>query len=194
MSHDNERYQYQQTPNVIDLGLRLEDVQRLGLQSEEQEFLQYKDPTQKFREDEGYDLTKEEMNFLRGTKAGYKYWLGHRVELNAMSNRQFIDLLEKKLREHGVEKVVPDAAVLAKAWQHALYLAEVRKKIAEVKMAPCIALPKKLGIDVRRILKRSPELSWDGALAQIAKKHISKKRSQQSAAAATVVTLPPNEK
>ena len=46
--HDNERYQFRNTPKVIDLGLRLADVKRLALQSEEQVHRQQKDPTEKF--------------------------------------------------------------------------------------------------------------------------------------------------
>ena len=47
-----------------------------------------------------------------------------------MTSRQFIDWLEDKLRKAGVKKVVPDAAVLGKAWRRALWLEQVRKQIA----------------------------------------------------------------
>jgi hypothetical protein len=173
--HDNERYQFRNTPKVIDLGLRLADVQRLALQSEEQVHRQQKDPTEKFfewGELGGDEVTEEEAEFLRGE---YSYqnrgWTGQRVELNAMTSRQFIDWLEEKLRKAGVTKVVPDAAVLSQAWHHALWLAQVRERIASVSTEPCLALPKNLETDLRRRLKRFPELSWDEALAQIAAKH-----------------------
>ena len=32
-----------------------------------------------------------------------------RVELNAMTSRQLVDFVERKLNEHGVAKVIPDA-------------------------------------------------------------------------------------
>ena len=37
-----------------------------------------------------------------------------------------------------------------------------------------MALPRNLEADLRRRLKRSPELSWDAALSQIAAKYLSK--------------------
>ena len=173
--HDNERYQFRNTPKVIDLGLRLADVQRLALQSEEQVHRQQKDPTEKFFEwgewgdDEG---AEEEAQFLRGDYSHRnRAWTGQRVELNAMTSRQFIDWLEEKLRKAGVTKVVPDAAVLSQAWHHGQWLSQVRKRIASVSTEPCLALPKNLETDLRRRLKRFPELSWDEALAQIAAIH-----------------------
>lgn len=176
--HDNERYQFRNTPKVIDLGLRLADVQRLALQSEEQLHRQQKDPTEKFFEwgEWGDDeVTEEEAEFLRGE---YSYqnrrWTGQRVELNAMTSRQFIDWLEEKLRKAGVKKVVPDAAVLGEAWRRALWAARVRERIAEVSTEQYLALPKNLEADLRRRLKRAPELSWDEAIVQIAEKYLSK--------------------
>ena len=51
---------------MIDLGLRLADVERLGLQSEEQVHRQQKDPTEKFLEWGTDEVTEEEAEFLRG--------------------------------------------------------------------------------------------------------------------------------
>jgi hypothetical protein len=175
--HDNERYQFRNTPKVIDLGLRLADVERLGLQSEEQIHKQEKDPTEKFLEWGTDEVTEEEAAFLRGRHQSWKTWIGRRVELNAMTSRQFIDWLEDKLQKARVKKVVPDAAVLGKAWHRAVWLEQVRKQIALVSTEPCMALPKNLEADLRRRLKRSPELSWDEAIVQIAEKYLSKNKS-----------------
>ena len=177
LSHDNERYQFRNTPKVIDLGLRLADVERLGLQSEEQIHKQEKDPTEKFLEWGTDEVTEEEAAFLRGRHQSWKTWIGRRVELNAMTSRQFIDWLEDKLQKARVKKVVPDAAVLGKAWHRAVWLEQVRKQIALVSTEPCMALPKNLEADLRRRLKRSPELSWDEAIVQIAEKYLSKNKS-----------------
>jgi hypothetical protein len=180
LSHDNERYRFRNTPKVIDLGLRLADVERLALQSEEQVLRQWKDPTEKFLNWDDDEVTQEEAAFLRGKDSYRGYWTGQRVELNAMTSRQFIDWLEEKLRKAGVKKVVPGAAVLEEAWQRALWLAEVRTQIAEVSTEPCIPLPKNLEADLRRRLKRFPELSWDAVIAQIAEKQWSKNKSQRT--------------
>jgi len=120
LCHDNETYQFENKPRVIDLGLRLADVQRLGLQSEEQIHKQKKDPTEKFFEWGTDPVTEEEAEFLRGHQQRDSQWSGQRVELNAMTSAQFIDWLEEKLLEAGVNKVVPEAAVLQKAWRRAL--------------------------------------------------------------------------
>jgi hypothetical protein len=175
LSHDNERYQFRSTPRVIDLGLRLADVERLALQSEEQVHRQQKDPTEKFFDWGDDEVTEEEAEFLRGRKSWNGHWTGQRVELNALTSRQFIDWSEEKLRKAGVKKVVPDAAVLGEAYRRALWLAQVPAQIAEVSTEPCIRLPKNLEADLRRRLKRFPELSWDEALAQIAEKHLKQK-------------------
>jgi hypothetical protein len=180
LSHDNERYRFRNTPKVIDLGLRLADVERLALQSEEQVLRQWKDPTEKFLNWDDDEVTQEEAAFLRGKDSYRGCWTGQRVELNAMTSRQFIDWLEEKLRKAGVKKVVPGAAVLEEAWQRALWLAEVRTQIAEVSTEPCIPLPKNLEADLRRRLKRFPELSWDAVIAQIAEKQWSKNKSQRT--------------
>jgi DNA topoisomerase VI subunit A len=169
LSHDNDRYQFQHAPNVIDLGLRLADVKRLGLQSEEQEHYQRKDPTDKFLDWYDDEVTEEEADFLRGTYFGYKRWVGKRVELNAMTSRQFINWLEKKLKQVGVKKVVPNKKTLAVAWQRAVAIAKAREIIEEVKEEQP-PVPKGLEKKVRDMLKRKPALSWDRALARIADK------------------------
>jgi hypothetical protein len=133
--HDNERYTFQHKPRVIDLGLRLADVKKLELESEEQIHHQRKDPTEKFLEWDDDPVTKEETDFLRGTFSHDKGgWVGRRAELNAIpTSQKFIDWLEKKLKQVGVKKVVPDKKTLAVAWNRALKIAKARKIIAQQK-------------------------------------------------------------
>ena len=66
---------------------------------------------------------------------------------------------------------MPDAAVLGEAWHRAVWLAQVREQIAKISTEPILAMPENLEADLRRRLKRAPEMSWDTALAQIAAKH-----------------------
>jgi hypothetical protein len=180
LSHSNERYQFKNEPKVIDLGLRLADVQRLGLQSEEQVHAQKKDPTKKFFEWGTGAVTEEEADFLRGSQLFNGHWSGQRVELNAMTSAQFVAWLEEKLARAGVTKVVPDKAVLRKAWKRALWMAQAREAVAQVSTEPRIAAPKNLEADLRRLLKRAPHLSWDAVIAQIAEKQWSKNKSQRT--------------
>lgn len=170
--HDNDKYTFKNDPNVIDLGLRLADVKKLGLQSEPQLHKQSKDPTEKFRDWDDDPVSDEEAEFLKGE---YSYqeggWVGQRVELNAMTSQQFIDWLEEKLDAVGVEKVVPDKVTLTAAWKRATAIAKAREAIREIEKGKPTPPPKDLERKVRALLKREPELSWDSALTQIAEEH-----------------------
>jgi Topoisomerase 6 subunit A/Spo11, Toprim domain len=116
LCNDTERFQFKTKPKVIDLGLRLADVERLGLDSEQCEFKDQKDPRINLRE---RGATEEEIDFLvRGRKGGK--WFGERVEINQMTSRQLVDWLESKLIDLGASKVIPDDDVLTQAWREAL--------------------------------------------------------------------------
>jgi Topoisomerase 6 subunit A/Spo11, Toprim domain len=168
--HDNDRYEFQHQPRVIDLGLRPADVKKLDLQSEEQVHRQLKDPTEKFWDWDDDPVSDEEADFLRGEYSYQKGgWVGQRVELNAMTSAQFIGWLEDKFRKAGVQKVVPNRETLALAWNRAKSIAKARE-IIEQEEADHVAAPKDLEQKVRAMLKRHHELSWDQALARIAER------------------------
>ena len=78
--------------NVIDLGLRLKDVQECDLESEP---THHKIGTLKMYQN---GATSEEIKFLKT----------QRVELNAFASEDFIEWIEKKLTEHGVILHVPE--------------------------------------------------------------------------------------
>jgi hypothetical protein len=164
LSHDSRRYRFKTAPNVIDLGLRLKDVDDMGLETEPVTYSQSKDPGDKLREYD--DVTEDEIDFLIELQSG-DHWTGKRVELNAMTARQFINWLEAKLVEHGVTKVVPSADVLASAWHRARKLEAVNKAIAQV-LPDTGAVPSDLEHRVRELLVEQPELAWDEAVMQLA--------------------------
>ena len=119
LGHDTRRYEFNTAPKVIDLGLRRVDVQKMNLDKEYVQLEQDKDPRIKLRE---YGALPDELEFLVGGKHGHgkgAYWDGFRVELNAMTSRQFITWLEAKLTEHGVEKIVPGTDLLGPIWHSA---------------------------------------------------------------------------
>ena len=130
LCHDNKRYQFQSEPNVIDIGLRLTDVQSMNLQSEPVTYEQNKDPRDKFRIMTKTTIppTMSSIFWLR-EGVSHKLWSGKRVELNAMTSDQFIAWLERKLVEAGVEKVVPDQETLAAAWKRACLIAQVKESV-----------------------------------------------------------------
>ena len=95
-----------------------------------------------------------------------------RVELNAMTSRQLVDLVEQKLTDHGCAKVLPENGTLV---QHARRLLEAKltKRLVDhnraqiTKEAARIALPTDLDEQVIALLDERHELSWDAALAEI---------------------------
>jgi hypothetical protein len=181
LGHDTRRFKFSVEPKIIDLGLRLEDVEAMGLQSEPVVIKQSKDPKQKFLE-EDYDLSQDEFKFLvqnfhnpyYTTKGSY--WDGRRVELNAMTSRQVIDWLEDKLQEHGVSKVVPDEKTLAAAWHRAMRVEVVNRKVAEaieeLNAQEQGQPPKDLAKLLSEQLKPGMPQSWDEVLAKMVAKKL----------------------
>jgi hypothetical protein len=168
LTTDSRRYVFENAIHVVDLGLRLADVEALGLQSEPVEI-------------EGYQKKRETLRRHGATGAEIDFLLGdgeegpRRVELNAMTSRQFVDFIERGLIEHGVKKVIPQPDILE---QHARRLIaqrlakEALDKICDplVAEAAAYALPGDLDDQVRQLLADQPELSWDMALAMILKR------------------------
>jgi hypothetical protein len=167
LGHDTRRYKFQVEPTVIDLGLRLVDVEEMHLQTEPVEFDQIKHPGQKLL-DYG-SVTRDEIDFLIEEQVGYKKWRGKRVELNALTSDQFVRWLEGKLDEHGVTKVIPDKRTLEDAWRRARVLAKVKAAIVKIRTEPNTQpMPADLGRRLRKLLHDEPALSWDQALSRIA--------------------------
>ena len=86
---------------VIDLGLRLEDVD--GLETEDVYFA----PQSRAK-------VAANLRENGATEAEIAFSLKQRVELNAFASDELVAWIERKLLEHGVAKVVPDADALAK--------------------------------------------------------------------------------
>src|SRR5262249_11137125 len=152
---------------VIDLGLRLPDVQAMNLASEPVDYRGEKDPRVNLRE---CGASEDECSFLvrRRTHGG---WAGERVELNAMTSPQFIALLEEKLRAAGVAKLVPDQQTLDRAFRRNYREARVRQILNRVRKNVARtepAAPADLAEGVRRLLEQEPTLSWDAAVSRLA--------------------------
>ena len=102
------------------------------------EYKQQKDPREYLAE---CGATEEEQNFLVEGKQRNK-WFGRRVEINAMTSGQLIEWLKKKLKEHGVKKVIPEKETLLSAYRRAIYLQKLQAAIEESKekMSPTMHL------------------------------------------------------
>jgi hypothetical protein len=154
---------------VIDIGLRLEDVQKWNLPAED--VINDSDPTDNLVKN---GATAEEVAFIRGApiagsgrKQKYK---GRRVELNAFTSDQFVQWLEGKLAEHGVEKVIPEESTLERAYRRAAGIkrcqATLDTAFSKIEAyAAGIAVPKDLAERVRLQLAQAPEQSWDDVIA-----------------------------
>lgn len=111
--NDRVTYRFRNRIEVTDLGLRLEDARKYGLQDEPCVF------KGGFARDS--ICTDEEKAFLRS---------GRRVELNTFTAPQFIEWIESALTAHGLgNRLVPDDAVLSEAWRRALLVARLNHAI-----------------------------------------------------------------
>jgi len=166
LQSDTRRYKFEKSPKIIDLGLRLTDVQHLGLVSEREVYKTKIDPKINLRQS---GATPDECNFLVRTRASTSFWVGERVELNAMASDTFIQWLEGKLLELGVGKVVPDEQTLAIAYRRAYRLAVVQRAIDETMSSlddVDIDIPGGLEDLVKRAIAGT-NMCWDKAIADL---------------------------
>jgi hypothetical protein len=157
---DSRRYRFANPPNVVDIGLRLDDVEAMGLTAEPYSPAHW--GTRK-RTLERHGATEEEIEFLED----------RRVELNMMPSDVFIRFLEDKLVEHGAAKIVPDADVLEAHARQVIERALINKALAEVRerayaAAASIQLPDNLPDLVADALADDPARPWDLVVADLA--------------------------
>ena len=160
LGSDGRRYTFRNDLPIVDIGLRLADVEAMDLQSEPVETSgSWRSRSETLRE---YGATREEINFLSS----------RRVELNAMPADVFVDFLERTLVEHGVRKVVPDRTTLERHARGVIEHRLVEEALLESRArlhaeAASAAIPDDLDDRVRTILRHKPELPWDLAVAAI---------------------------
>jgi len=172
LQRSTRRYEFSagHAERVIDLGLRLDDVQRLNLPAEE--VLHGKsDPTANLVEN---GATPEEIEFLcRGWESSNGGYWGERVELNAFTSDALVGWIEGKLDALGIKKIVPDDATLEQAFRRAAeahYINEHSREIenAAREHAERIEVPGDLGARVQDQLQQDREKPWDAAVGTLA--------------------------
>ena len=146
--------------NVIDIGLRLEDVEKYDLISEP------------FVPKGKSWAVREKLDLNGATEDEIEFLMTRRVELNAFTSNDFIEWIESKLAEHGVKKVVPDDETLQEAYRRAAQIAYVNGHIEEIEdeakvHAETITIPDDLGEQVRKGLKEHSHLPWDKVIATL---------------------------
>jgi hypothetical protein len=165
---DSRRYTFAHDLSgiVVDLGLRLADVEVMGLESEIVE-VRNRDARRETLERHG--ATEHEIEFLAPRHSSQDC---RRVELNAMTSRQLVDFVEEALAAHGVAKVIPDAQVLLHHARQRLENKLTGELIAThaeaiTQRAAAMELPPDLGARVAALLEAEPALSWDQAVAKL---------------------------
>ena len=117
--------------------------------------------------------TKDEIDILvQG--GGHGRWWGERVELNAMMSEQFIEWIERKLREHGIKKLIPDNDALEAAYRRVVFLQRIQEEEEELReriAKQSIEVPRNLTQKVIEGLRDKPELAWDEIVWEIAGNH-----------------------
>jgi hypothetical protein len=155
LQRDTRRYRFSGAPQIIDLGLRYGDIG--GLSSEP-----------------SYSRISAERLAQAGLgQAEIDFLSSERVELNAMTARQLVDFVEGKLKQHGIGKVIPDAATLARTYE--MFAAsdrlseafeELKEKLEDESERP-IKVPANLKAQVKNKLKQNPDITWHRAVELI---------------------------
>jgi hypothetical protein len=153
LQRDTRRYQFVRNVEVIDLGLRLEDIEGL-----EREPAAAK-ARQQTAEMTANGATPKEIGIL----------LNERVELNALTSAAFIGMCERKLKAYGLKKVIPGQDILAEAYRAFDRSQRLAAKFEEMQEqfedeAEEADVPEDLEERVRAILAEHAELRWDAAI------------------------------
>jgi hypothetical protein len=93
-------YQFRNEIPIIDIGLRITDVEDMDLLAEP------------YSTDKDWAKVSQTLNRHGATQAEIAFLKDERVELNAMTSDEFVAFIEQKLKEHGVEKLVPGDEVI----------------------------------------------------------------------------------
>jgi hypothetical protein len=161
LANSTRRYEYTRKVEVIDWGLRLEDVEEMGL---EPEVVGLRGDEDTVRDKlESYGATEEEIDFLLE---------GQRVELNEMTSEQMIEWMEKKLEEHGIGKVIPGRLVLEDAYRHSLRTRLINDRLPDLEKEADekikdATIPEGLDVEIQDRLEAEPEKPWDEVLGDI---------------------------
>jgi hypothetical protein len=155
LQSDTRRYSFRCAPQIIDLGLGYSDIADLPAEP-------------------GYsNISAERLSQAGLGPAEIDFLSGQRVELNAMTSRQLVDFVEAKLKQHGIQKVIPNGGTLARTYEMfaasdrlSVAFDELKEKLEDETETP-IKVPDDLGAKVAAKLKEKPEITWHHAIRLI---------------------------
>jgi hypothetical protein len=159
LSRDTRRYKFSSFMNPISLGLRLDDIDGLGREPAAATKTSAEQTTAQLSEN---GATDQEIAIL----------LNERVEINALTSDALIEMIETKLKAHGIEKVVPSAKLLADTYVafHKSQKIEAAFEKLQQEMQDDeddeddVEAPSDLEDQVSKILEKHPHLRWDDAV------------------------------
>jgi hypothetical protein len=177
LQRDTRRYQFANAVEVIDLGLRLADI--AGLEREPAAATKMSPQTR-----------RDQLTNNGATDAEITILLNERVELNAMTSDALVAMIERKLSEYGLTKVVPDDALLTKTYRAFHRSQQLREEFEQMESEfeeTKIRVPKGLRDRVCAILTKETGLRWDDAIrivlnaAQLDEVRAAKQRARKKA-------------
>lgn len=161
---DRDRYQFANSVNTTKLGVTWEQAQELHQQmkSEPVDFEKQNTRVSYAETLAGYGIEEAAIDFLLGRHWDEFTEQPMRVELNAFTSRELLDLIEQG---------VSGAKVVPKDLQDLYAEASVRKRVAEyeqkLREEPTPRPPYGLRDTIAEMLEDDPSLSWDEALARL---------------------------
>ncbi len=190
--NSNRRHTYSKAFEVYHIGLRLADIEALGIEDRAEDSFDKGSPEAIRANLEANGAMPDEIEFLMSplpdddqsvdvqddddedddnqtSSRNKKKRTGKRVELNALSPAELVDLIERKLQEYGIKKVVPKKSDLAEAYQVFKRGVMIREMVADViANAKPAKVPADLAQQVRTLLNDDPTIPWDAAVARVA--------------------------
>jgi hypothetical protein len=157
LQRDTRRYRFSGSFRVHDLGLRLEDIGGLGQEPAA--------ATKTDAETVAAQLAKD-----GATGAEIEILLNDRVELNAVTSDDLVEMIETKLKAYGLKKVIPaDDKLLAEAYRAFHRSQKLREKFEEMeeefdKEADEVKVPTDLRAQISAVLAKQDNLRWDDAI------------------------------
>jgi hypothetical protein len=156
LQRDTRRYQFSSTLEVVDLGLRLEDI--AGLEREPAAATKV-----------SADILHRQLAENGASDAEIDILVRERVELNAMTSDALVTMIERKLQAYGLEKVVPDDELLTETYRAFHRSHRLRKRFEKMerqfdKEAIAADIPEDLEQRVRTVLAKHADLRWDDAI------------------------------
>jgi hypothetical protein len=156
LRRDTRRYQFSSAVEVVELGLRLADIEGL-----------VREPAAATKISE--EILREQLVDNGATDAEIGILVNERVELNAMTSDALIETIETKLKAYGLKKVIPDDELLAETYR-AFHRGEMLRERFDAmeqefdEEPAAIEIPDGLEELVRGILAEHDDLRWDDAI------------------------------